>query len=191
MGILFKRIKWLYKHIEGWFIWKRIGDDPRLWTRSVCAGSDKRLTTLLKGFMDNHGLSYDDMAFDLSWVEVDWYGDIVGVVKVCNQRLSGGVVMPIIGIFSMDSLSSEPYMSLGGVYVVEKFRRNGVGRKLVNRVMDYVGGIGCHWIHWAVSVDYSLGHRFSHGIGAELLYIGGGKAHYLYRSTNSNQLVSI
>ena len=172
----------MYRHLEGWILSKKLGEDPRLWTKSVCIGSEKGLSDLSREFMDEHGLPYHDMAFDLSLVEVDWYGDIVGLCKVCTKRLAGGIVMPIAGPGILDKLSSEAYMSIGGVYVIERLRRHGIGKKLVECVTEDLGKIGCQWVHWKVSVDYSLGHRFSHGIGAELLYIGGGQAHYSFKS---------
>jgi len=80
---------------------------------------------------------------------------------------NGQVVGWIHGFFSM-RVESDFFVEIGGLVVNENFRKKGIGRKLVDKLIDWARLKNCEKIRVRCNVIRTESHRFYEKIGFEV-----------------------
>ena len=80
---------------------------------------------------------------------------------------SGKIVGWIHGFFSL-RIESEFFVEIGGLVVDENFRKNGIGKKLVYKVIEWSKLKNCKKVRVRCNVIRKESHRFYENIGFEI-----------------------
>ena len=84
-------------------------------------------------------------------------------VATKNKKVIGW----IHGFYSM-RVESDFFVEIGGLVVNENFRKNGIGKKLVNKVIEWTESKKCSKVRVRCNVVRKESHRFYENIGFEM-----------------------
>lgn len=86
-------------------------------------------------------------------------------VYVATEK--GKIVGWIHGFFSL-RIESEFFVEIGGLVVDENFRKNGIGKKLVDKIMEWSKLKNCKKVRVRCNMIRKESHRFYENIGFEI-----------------------
>ena len=98
---------------------------------------------------------------------MNWENTVLTTILFCVIASNEKIVGWIHGFYSL-RIESDFFVEIGGLVVDENFRKNGIGKKLVDKVMEWSKLKNCEKVRVRCNVIRKESHKFYENIGFEI-----------------------